>query len=94
MMQKALSAVVAVAVALSPVVTLAQAQVKDPEVVKGMKALDDGDYDLAIFTLDSATRRLAANPATPTCRRPTSPWASLTWAKGRRPQPRPSSARP
>ena len=65
MMQKALSAVVAVAVALSPVVTLAQAQVKDPEVAKGMKALDDGDYDLAIFTLDSATRRLAADPRHP-----------------------------
>jgi hypothetical protein len=65
MMQKALSAVVAVTVALSPVVTLARAQVKDPEVAKGMKALDDGDYDLAIFTLDSATRRLAANPRDP-----------------------------
>ena len=65
MMQKALSALVAVAVALSPVVAAAQSEVKDPEVAKGIKAVDDGDYDLAIFTLDSATRRLAADPRHP-----------------------------
>jgi hypothetical protein len=39
------------------------AQVTDPEVVKGIKQVEDGDYDGAILTLDNAARRLASNPA-------------------------------
>jgi hypothetical protein len=40
----------------------AQVPVSDPEVSKGIKQVDEGDYDAAIFTLDSAARRLAADP--------------------------------
>jgi tetratricopeptide (TPR) repeat protein len=35
---------------------------KDAEVAKGVKAVDEGDYDAAILTLDNAARRLAADP--------------------------------
>lgn len=35
----------------------------DPEVVKGIRQVDEGDYDAAIVTLDAASRRLAADPA-------------------------------
>lgn len=31
----------------------------DPEVARGIKQVEDGDFDLAILTLDAATRRLA-----------------------------------
>jgi len=41
----------------------AQGPVTDAEVRKGIKQVDDGEYDAAIFTLDTAARRLAANPA-------------------------------
>ena len=39
--------------------------VKDPDVAKGIKAVEDGEYDVAIVVLDAATRRLAANPKDP-----------------------------
>src|SRR5262245_48184645 len=35
----------------------------DPEVLKGIKSVDDGDYDGAILILDNASRRLASDPA-------------------------------
>jgi tetratricopeptide (TPR) repeat protein len=35
----------------------------DPEIGKGVALVEEGDYDGAILTLDSAARRLAANPA-------------------------------
>jgi hypothetical protein len=38
------------------------AQITDPEVVKGIKQVEDGDYDGAILTLDNAARRLATDP--------------------------------
>jgi tetratricopeptide (TPR) repeat protein len=38
------------------------AQVTDLEVVKGIKQVEDGDYDGAILTLDNAARRLATDP--------------------------------
>lgn len=41
----------------------AQSQTLDPDVVKGIQMVDDGDYDGAILTLDNATRRLAADKA-------------------------------
>src|SRR6185436_11901306 len=37
----------------------------DPEVLKGIQQTEDGDYDAAIFTLDAAARRLAADPSRP-----------------------------
>jgi hypothetical protein len=40
----------------------AQTTVSDPEVAKGVRQVDEGDYDAAIVTLDSASRRLAGNP--------------------------------
>ena len=45
---------------VSPEVLLAQASPVDPEVTKGVKLVDEGDYDGAILTLDNAARRLAA----------------------------------
>jgi hypothetical protein len=67
MTRKALCAVLALAVSLCPVLAPAQVAVavKDPEVAKGIKAVEDGDYDAAIFILDGATRRLAADPRNP-----------------------------
>jgi hypothetical protein len=41
----------------------AQPPAFDAEVTKGMRQVDDGDYDGAIVTLDSAARRLAKDPA-------------------------------
>jgi hypothetical protein len=41
----------------------AQSSVSDPDVRKGIRLVDDGDYDGAIVTLDAATRRLAADPS-------------------------------
>ncbi len=49
-------------VGLSVGATPSFAQVKDPEVVKGIKQVEDGDYDGAILTLDNAARRLASDP--------------------------------
>lgn len=39
------------------------AGISDLEVLKGVKLVDDGDYDGAILTLDNAARRLSADPA-------------------------------
>jgi hypothetical protein len=46
----------------SPLATDADAPPTDPEVVKGIKLVDDGDFDAAILTLDGAARRLATDP--------------------------------
>src|SRR5262245_34724782 len=35
--------------------------VADPEVAKGVRQIDDGEYDSAILTLDAASRRLATS---------------------------------
>lgn len=67
MNRKSLSAVLALLVAC-PSVTSAQpaaVAVKDPEVIKGIKAVEDGDYDTAIVLLDGATRRLGGDPKSP-----------------------------
>jgi hypothetical protein len=55
---------VCLAVGLSIAAGLAGAQqpATDPEVVKGVKQVEDGEYDAAILTLDNAARRLAADP--------------------------------
>jgi tetratricopeptide (TPR) repeat protein len=49
-------------VGLSLGATPSFAQATDPEVVKGIKQVEDGDYDGAILTLDNAARRLASDP--------------------------------
>lgn len=50
-----LAILLAVAVPAAP-----QGVVADPDVARGMKQVDEGDYDAAILTLDAAVRRLAA----------------------------------
>jgi len=58
----ALRVVLSLALALGSVPSGAQAPPSDAEVLKGIKQVDDGDYDAAILTLDSAARRLATDP--------------------------------
>ena len=41
----------------------AQPPATDPDVAKGMRQVDEGDYDAAIVTLDAAARRLSTEPA-------------------------------
>jgi tetratricopeptide (TPR) repeat protein len=41
----------------------AQTTPSDPEVAKGVRQVDEGEYDAAIVTLDSASRRLAGDPS-------------------------------
>jgi hypothetical protein len=60
--RKALSLILALGVCAWPVMLRAEAAT-DPEIVKGIKAVDDGDFDMAILTLDNAARRLAGDPA-------------------------------
>lgn len=40
----------------------AQQAPSDPEVLKGIRQVDEGDYDAAILTLDAAARRLSRDP--------------------------------
>lgn len=63
MWRKALRVCVAAALLLESAPTHAQAPVSDPEVLKGLRQVDEGDYDAAILTLDSAARRLSREPA-------------------------------
>lgn len=62
MLCRALCTLLVLAMAAWPVPP-AQGPATDPEVLKGIKQVDDGEYDAAIFALDTAARRLAANPA-------------------------------
>ena len=39
--------------------------ISDAEVAKGMRQVEDGDHDAAIFTLDGAVRHLGAGPSHP-----------------------------
>src|SRR6187549_3747158 len=41
----------------------APAPAGDPEIQRGIRQVEDGDYDPAIVTLDAAARRLAGDPA-------------------------------
>lgn len=41
----------------------AQGAVTDPEILRGMRLVDEGEYDAGILTLDAAARRLAGQPA-------------------------------
>jgi tetratricopeptide (TPR) repeat protein len=60
------SLILALVLALLPGLSAAAAPepgVTDADVLKGVKQVDEGDYDGAIFTLDAAARRLAGDPA-------------------------------
>jgi hypothetical protein len=61
--RKALSVVLALGLLGTPVPVTAQTAPSDPEVAKGVRQVDEGDYDAAIVTLDSASRRLAGDPS-------------------------------
>jgi len=58
---RVLSLVLTIALAAIPSV-VAQDAVTDPEVAKGIEQVENGDFDAAIFTLDTAARRLADDP--------------------------------
>ena len=61
MARRALGLVACVAVLLGAIRPAAAAPM-DPDVAKGIKLVEDGDYDSAILTLDNASRRLAMDP--------------------------------
>ncbi len=63
MLRKVLSVVLALALLGVSLPAGAQPAPSDPEVVKGIRQVDEGDYDAAIVTLDAASRRLAGDPA-------------------------------
>jgi hypothetical protein len=46
-----------------PLAVHAQTTPSDPEVVNGIRHVEEGEFDTAIITLDAAVRRLAADPA-------------------------------
>jgi hypothetical protein len=48
--------------ALLPALAPAQTPATDPEVARGIKLVDEGEYDGAILALDAAARRLARQP--------------------------------
>ena len=62
-LRKALSIVLAAGFLSGPLPAAAQPAPSDPDVVRGIRQVDDGDYDAAIVTLDAASRRLAGDPA-------------------------------
>jgi hypothetical protein len=62
MFRRALSWCLTLTLLVGPAAAVrAQGTVGDAEVAKGIRQIDEGDYDSAIITLDSATRRLAAS---------------------------------
>lgn len=63
MLRKALSVVVALGFLGAPSPATAQTIPSDAELVKGIRQVDEGDYDSAIVTLDAASRRLAGDSA-------------------------------
>ena len=56
---KALCLVLVLGIVSFPLRLSAQAPSTDPDIVRGIAQVDDGDYDEAILTLDNAARRLA-----------------------------------
>jgi len=60
---KALPLFLSIVLSGAPGVAWGQAT-SDPEVAKGIQQVEAGDYEIAILTLDAATRRLAAKPTT------------------------------
>lgn len=62
----AVGAVLSLVLAGAPDPALAQAPAPpaaaDPDVARGIRQVDEGDYDAAIVTLDTAVRKLASQP--------------------------------
>jgi hypothetical protein len=56
------TAALCVALLVSPGMLFAQTTITDAEVLTGISQVENGEYDQAIFTLDSACRRLAGDP--------------------------------
>jgi tetratricopeptide (TPR) repeat protein len=54
--------ILSLALAGSPALQSSQPWDSEPEVVKGIQQVEEGDYDAAILTLDRAVRQLAADP--------------------------------
>jgi hypothetical protein len=63
MSSRALCCLLSLALAFPPASLVAQTPAGDPEVAKGIRLVDEGDYDGAILTLDTAARRLAGEAA-------------------------------
>jgi hypothetical protein len=63
MLHTSLRVLLAALLVAAPEGLLAQSAPTDPDVVAGVRQVDDGDYDRAILTLDNAARRLAGDPA-------------------------------
>jgi tetratricopeptide (TPR) repeat protein len=62
MMRKALCLALMVGLVSLPLPLPAQTTSTDPDIVRGIAQVDEGDYDAAILTLDNAARRLAQDP--------------------------------
>lgn len=63
MQRKGLRVFLAFGLAVGSAAAHAQQAPSDPEVLKGIRQVDEGDYDAAILTLDAAARRLSRDPA-------------------------------
>jgi hypothetical protein len=61
-MRKALCLALVLGLVSLPQPVPAQTPSTDPDIVRGMAQVDEGDYDAAILTLDNAARRLAQDP--------------------------------
>jgi len=62
-LRKILSVVLALGFVAGSFPAAAQPAPSDPDVAQGIRQVDEGDYDAAIVTLDTASRRLAGDPA-------------------------------
>lgn len=63
MKRRALRVFLAFGLAVGSAPAGAQQASSDAEVLKGIRQVDEGDYDAAILTLDAAARRLSRDPA-------------------------------
>jgi len=63
MLHTSLRALLAALLIAAPDRLPAQSAPTDPDVVAGVRQVDDGDYDRAILTLDNAARRLSGDPS-------------------------------
>jgi hypothetical protein len=61
-LRQTLALVLAASLAWAPIAS-GQPATSDAEVLRGIRQVEDGDYDPAIVTLDAAARRLTGDPA-------------------------------
>ena len=62
MLRQTLALGLAASLLWAPIVA-GQTVTSDPEVLRGIRQVEDGDYDPAIVTLDAVARRLSGDPA-------------------------------